>query len=284
MDTLRKHDLLVKVSAKERELRQREFFSPYTPDSKFAVVKMVGTNYKFRILGANGSGFGVFCPTDPTCARFVKEADLLQSQSYLSLWPKVYLILVCNTDLGWCAFPFNLSSAKAQLGLEQEVIVRNVSDVERFDVVVARYDGMRFWYEEPFAGADPVKAAALRDCYINRKMKKIAGITPEERKSFDMSLSALQMVQRLTTEGRIKETLATAGSSLEEYVIRGRNIEISWQAQSGAVHNSLIDAKTFDVVSAGICVNDGDRKFHLRDLPGIVKKGEDLGAIYRTRH
>ncbi len=285
------HEILAKVSAKEKELRQREFFSPYTHDSKFAVVKMMGTNYKFRIIGANGNGFGVFCPVDPTCARFVREADSVQSHAYLSLWPKIYFILVCSTDLGWCSFPFNLSSAKAQLGIEQEIIIRNVSDVERFDVVVARYDGMRFWYEGPFAGADPVKAVQLRRCYerrqnvlaMKRQLGEITGITPEERKSFDIALSAWQIVRRKSTEEQVQEFWAGTDARLEEHIIRGRNIEISWQAQSGAVHNSLIDAQTFDVVSAGICVNDEDRRFHVKDLPGIVRLGEDRGAIYRTR-
>lgn len=285
------NEILAKVSAQEKELRQREFLSPYTSDSKFAVVKMVGTNYKFRIIGSTGSGFGIFQPVDPTCARFVREADATQSQSYLALLPKAYFILVCPTDLGWCAFPFNVSAAKAQLGVEQEIIVRNVSDVERFDVVVARYDGMRFWYEEPFAGADPVKASDLRGCYENRqnvttmqrKIRKISGLTPEDRKSLDLALSAWQQIQTVSVEGRIRETLAIGGAELEGHVIRGRNIEISWQAQSGVAHNSLIDAKTFDVVSAGICLNDEDRKFHLKDLPGIIKAGEDRGAIYRTR-
>lgn len=278
------------MSAKERKVRSQEFLAPYTEQSKHAVVKIDGMNYRFRIVGFQGSGFGVFQPVDPTCARFVRAAEFDQAYDYLQVLPKMYVILVCQTDLGWCAYPFNTESAKIKFGVDFEIIVRNVSDVERFDVVTVRCDGRNFWYEEPFIGSDPVKADSFRECFALRTdplkqrqaLDKIKGITPEERKSFDLALASWRQFQKQSTEGRLKEMLALGGAELDNYVIRGEQIEITWQAHSGTYYKSRVDKNTLDVVSAGICLNNEDQKFHLKDLPGIIREGEDGGLIYIT--
>lgn len=284
-------ELLEKVTAEEVHLRSKQFLAPYASDSKFVVVKMLGANYRFRIVGGHGDGFGIFQPTDPTCARYIKEADPLHCQEYLKLWPRLYLILVYQTDLGWCGYPHNVAAAKEKIQLNQEVIVHNVSDVERFDVVAVRYDGVRFWYEEPFVGADPVKAAQLRAAFVERqdnykmtsRLEKIRDTTPEEIKSFELAMFSWRQFKRMNTEEQLQEMLEMGGAHLENYVVRGKNIDISWRAESGSRFNSLIDRDTFDVVSAGICLNDQDQKFHLKDLAGIIKMGEEREAIFRTR-
>jgi len=284
------HDLLAKTIAKERDLRSREFLAPYTEQSNSAIVKMDGVNYKFRIVGFRGSGFGVFRPIDPTCARFVSPGHFEQISDYLQLLPQIYVILVCETDLGWCGYPHNVESAQKKLGLDCEIIVRKVTDVERFEVVATRYDGRNFWYEEPFAGADPVKAQDLRECFalrteslrMERCRKNLKNITPEESRSFDIALSSWRLFQRQSTEGQIREFLARSSADLDSYVIRGQQIELTWQSKSGRYYKSRVDKNTLDVVSAGICLNDEDRKFHLKDLPGVIREGEEQGVIYRT--
>ncbi|MHA2279464.1 MAG: hypothetical protein ACXAC5_01040 [Promethearchaeota archaeon] len=283
-------DLLARTIAKERDLRSQEFLAPYTEQSTTAIVKMDGVNYRFRIVGFQGSGFGVFAPIDPTCARFVRDGDFARVHEYLELLPQLYFILVCETDLGWCGYPFNLESAQRRLGVDCEVIIRNISDIERFDVVSVRCDGRNFWYHEPFSGADPVKADELRECFalrssplqMQRRKKMIKGLTPEEKKAFEIALTSWQLFQRQTTEGRLKEFLARGGAGLDGYVIRGNQIEITWQAKSGSYYKSRVRKETLDVVSAGICLSGADQRFHLKDLPGIIEQGEAEGAIYVT--
>lgn len=278
------------MTAKEREVRFQEFLAPYTEQSKHAIVKIDGVNYRFRIVGFKGSGFGIFQPIDPTCARFVKVAEFDQTYEYLQILPKMHVILVCQTDLGWCAYPFNTESAKIKFGVDFEIIVRNASDIERFDVVTVRCDGRNFWYEEPFIGSDPVKSDSLRECFalrteplkMQRALDGLKGKTPEESKSFDLALVSWRQFQRQSTESRLKEMLAAGGGELDNYVIRGRQIEITWQAHSGTYYKSRVDKETLDVVSAGICLAGEDKKFHLKDLPGVIKEGEDGGHIYIT--
>jgi len=117
---------------------------------------------------------------------------------------------------------------------------------------------------------------------MSRRRKQLKGLTPEEKRAFDMALSSWRVFQRQTTEGQIKELLALGGADLDRYVIRGNQIEITWQAKSGSYYKSRIDKATMDVVSAGICLNDEDKKFHLKDLPGVIREGEEEGVIYIT--
>ncbi len=282
--------LLDRIVEKEKKFRSKNFVAPYTAGSKTAIVRMEGINYTFRIVGFTGSGFGVFTPIDATCAKFTKEAECDVVQNYLSLFPKIHFVLAFETDLGWCGYPLSVDSTKKRFGLDREVIVRNASDVERFDVVVVRYDGNYFWYEGLFAGGDPIKSSFLRDCFALREnaqqmgsaLKNISGLTPEEEKAFGLAIASWKEYNRSTTEGRLRETLGRDGALLSSYVIRGQNIEINWRARSGGSYVSVVNKDSLDVESAGICLDGYDKRFHLKDLPDVIAQGEREGAIYHT--
>lgn len=285
-------DLLKKLAERERDFRDREFLAPFTPASKTAIVKMDGANYEFRIIGHKGSGFGVFRPVDHSCARFIKQAECDQLRSYLDVLPKVNLILCYESEQGWIAFPMNLESARRTLGLDSEIIVKNVSDAERFDVVTARYDGAHFWYDEVFAGADVVKSEAMRLCFnpestVKKMREQLAGVfalTPEDRKAFDIMLASWKLFTTVSTEERIRKMIEDGGGKLGKYVLRGDLVEVRWRSNSGGLYTSVVKKDTLDVVSAGICLSGQDTKFHLKDLPFIIDQGEQRALIYRTGH
>jgi len=222
---------------KSDDLVNNEFISAYTPDSKFTIIDKQEGEYKFRVVGSKGAGIGIFLPVDFTCARFVREANSEERESYWSAWPQLDCILVCLTDLGWCAFPTDLPIAKSALKVEQEIIVRQVSNGKRFDFITVRCDGVRFWYES--SCAEEEKSSCIQECYdgrsniqfMKRKLEKVKALSPEEKKSLDLAVAS------------------------ENRDIRGCDIELSWQVQSGAINGPLIDGKTFDVMCAGMFVN-----------------------------
>ncbi len=288
-------DLLQKFATKERDFRNREFLAPYTPASKTAIVKMLGANYPFRVLGCKGHGIGIFRPVDRSCAKLVRDADFAEMRAYLDMLPKVNLILCYESDQGWIAYPMNLESSKKGLGLDSEIIVKNVTDCERFDVVTVRYDGAHFWFDEMFVGGDPIKSEQMRDCFLPNSMAQkmrmalgtLKSLTPEDRKSFDLALISWNLFQKVSTEDRIKKTFDGTGGHLGRYVLRGKNIEIRWKSSSGQEYTSLVKKDSLDVVSAGICLDphDGtgsqDSKFHLKDLPFIIEQGEKRKEIVK---
>lgn len=286
-------DLLAKFASKEDKFRQQEFVAPYVECGSrpsYAIVKMDSLNYRFRILGFNGSGIGIFKPTNPTCATFQHNAEYDLVRAFYDKLPFIHVILSFQTEDGWCAHPMNTQVALQKLGLDSEILVRNVTDVERFDIVVVRYDGYNFWFDEPFSGADLLKSQYLREAFDLRgnvtkainAMDKIKGLTPEEKKTFNLALESWKLFTKQTTEEKLQKLLEIGGGALRSYVVRGTNIEVRWKSASGQDYTSVVQKDSFDVVSAGICLSGQDRKFHLKDLPGIISHGEDEGLIYRT--
>lgn len=282
-----------KFAAKELELRNKEFMAPYAEEIRFAHVKINGIVHPFRIVGFKGHGFGVFAPRDGSSARFVRNADIADVRAYFDILPKLHFILCYETDKGWVGYPMNLESADKTLGLASETIIKNVTDCERFDVIVARYDSANFWYDEPFSGADLKKSSEMRECFckgqtpdrMKQSLSRIKGLSPEDRTSFDLAIKSWHRFQQLTTESRIKQVLEESGAKLGSYVVRGENVEVRWTTDRGTAYTSMVNKDSLDVVSAGICLDphDGDgpmdTKFHLRDLPYIMKQGEDKGVI-----
>ncbi len=281
-------DLLKKVVDKEREFRQQDFLAPYTERSKTAVIKMDKVNYKFRIVGFKDSGFGVFHPIDPSCARFIKPALFEDVRAYLEILPKIHLILAYETEEGWVSYPMSRHSAAQSLGLQSEVIVRNVSDCERFDVVVVRYDGLHFWYDEPFASADLQQAEEMRECFncdesttpaqMRSSLSYVKGLSPEQQHSFDLALQSWVTFKNLTAEDRLRESLLSGGGKLKSYVVRGKQLDVKWTTDSGREYRSILNKESLDVVSAGICLSGGDRNFHLKDLPFLMNMAEATGG------
>lgn len=283
-----------KFAAKESKLLKEQFMAPYTEGVRSAHVKIDGVVYPFRIVGFKGHGFGIFQPRDGTCARFVREADIEDVRAYLEMLPRLHFILCYETDKGWIGYPMNSQVAEKTLGLESEAVIKNVTDCERFDVVVARYDTVNFWFDELFMGSDLQKSSDMRDCFRKgwtpQKMKqglaKVKGLSPEDIKAFDLAIKSWHKFQRLSTEQRIKKVLEESGAKLGSYVVRGDNIEVRWKTEKAA-YTSLVNKESLDVVSAGICLDphDGrgpqDNKFHLRDLPYIMRHGENQGLIVR---
>ena len=118
---------------------------------------------------------------------------------------------------------------------------------------------------------------------MRQQFETVKGRTPEDKKAFDAALFSWKELLKTTTEDQIKTLLAAGGGKLGKYVVRGPNIEIMWNSESGRGYNSLVNKETFDIVQTGICVSGEDKKFHLKDLAFLVAKGENLHRIHTTR-
>lgn len=280
-----------KFAQKEINLRKNDFLAPFTEQSRKVHVKIDGVVYPFRIIGQRGSGFGIFKPIDGTCAKYIKEAPFELYRAFLDELPRVLFILAYESDQGWVAYPANINSTREVFGLDGEAVIKCVTDCERFDVIVARFDGLHFWYDGIFTGGNPQKSINMRECfqpgYTPQKMKTcLAGVkelTPEDKKAFEMAMASWTLFQRVTTEDRLRDFIENSGGKFQSYVIRGVNVEIKWTSDSGRTYNSLVEKESLDVVSAGICLSGEDKKFHLKDLPFVIKEGERRGVIHLTR-
>ena len=285
-------ELLKQIVEKERNFRTREFLAPYTEGLRTAIVKFDGVNYQFRITGFHGSGIGVFQPIVHSCAKYKKDAEWEVARAYLDLLPHLHLILAYESDKGWVSYPLNVESTQKRFAFKGEVLVKGVTDVERFDVVTARFDGVNFWFDDVFDGADMIKSEAMREAFnpnrpvsqMRKKFDEIKGHTPEDCHTFEVAIASWHRFRRVTTEERIKKMLASGGGKLVKYVVRGANIEFNWKSESNESYSSVVKKDSLDVVVAGICLDGEDEKFHGKDLPFLIARGEAGGLIYRTHN
>lgn len=278
-------ELLRKFSSKEADVRTKEFVSPYNEKTKTAIVSIDGLVYKFAISGFNGSGIGRFKPANALSAVYVSEAEFDERIIYLESLPVLNVILSYQNDKGWIAVPHDANLAKNRFGIEGPLIVHNVSDAQAFDTIKTRYDGNSFWYEDFASFADLIKSQEMRTAfsmYAKKKEIRIPKTTPEDNAAFELAKKSWEFFVKTSTESRIKELLENGGANLGSYVVRGDNIEIKWKSSSGSKYNSVVKKDTFDVVTSGICLSGQDLKFHLKDLPGIIERGERRGLIHRT--
>lgn len=281
--------LVDKFIKAEKDFLAKEFLSPYNKFSKIAHVKLNGITYSFNIKGHKDNGFGIFKPIDGNNAEFVKDADFVIIQKYLSILPKIIAILSFETEHGWICNPFNYESASKSFGINECFLVKNVNDCQRFDVITARFDGKNFWYDNSFDGYDMRLSSSLRDNFKHDLSQKkmfenindISGITPEMIDTFTIALRSWDEFKKLSTQAQLEKFLKAGGSKLQSYIVRGSNIEMIWKSKSGAKYNSLIKKDTFDVVSVGICVSSQDSKFHIKDLPYVIHKAEDERGVVR---
>ena len=107
---------------------------------------------------------------------------------------------------------------------------------------------------------------------MREKLGEIKGITPEEHRALELALASWKIFEKDSTEQRLKYILEQGGAALENYVIRGQNIEVTWISRSGVSERSIHDKDSLDAVSPGICVSAGTgMKYHLKDMPAIYE-------------
>jgi len=289
--TMDAKSLFGKLAAKEKEFRKQEFLSPYTHRSTSARVRMDGLVYTFKISGFEGSGFGVFLPDSPTSAKFVREADFDVIRDYLDVLPKLSMVLCYQTPEGWVGYPHNLQAAKQKLGLVGIAPVLNVTDAQRFDTVIVRFDGVTFWFDEPEFAVDPEVGESLREVFtaelrqnqIDEVLRGIRGAGPEHRETFRIAFESWTKFRKQSTEEILQKFLDAGGGKLSEFVVRGGNIEVQWISDSGQEYSSVVKKDTFDVVQSGVCLSGRDRQYHMKDLALLMRQGESERHIVRTR-
>jgi hypothetical protein len=282
--------LLDSFIKKERDLLNNMFIAPFDQNTTTIIVKIDKVNYKFKINKTKSSGLGYFKPKNSKEAVLVGEVEEYLADSFLKSLPSLIFILCYETDFGWIAYPYDLNGI-AKYNIFGEILIKNVKDCQRFDIITARYDSVNMWYHEPFAGANISKSIQLRDCFqsdfnelqIKAAKDKILGLKTEESKAFDIVLESWKKFLKTSTEDTIKQFLQNSGATLSNYILKGTDIEIKWKAPSGKTYYSLIKKDSYDVVSAGICLSGEDQKFHLKDLPYLVDFAEKENGVYVTR-
>ena len=283
------NDLLNKLSAQEKDFLDQDIFAPYVKGGAQIVLRINKVVYKLKTRKFKRDGFGVFRATDASNARLVREAESYEIEDYLHLLQKVDFILVSKLSR-WLAYPASGHSFKQQFktnpALTQVLVVDNV---ELMDTIEARFDGANFWFDCVKFGGDIERKENLRNRLENQNYsitKEIkSGLTPEENIAFKFAVAFHQEANKSELEKRLEQEFHKTGALMSKFVERGDTVEVQWSdKKTSGKYTSVLKKGDLSVITAGICLSGGDKRFDLQSLVTVCRQGQGRGHVNHVGH
>ena len=284
------NDILNRLEDAERRFVGQEFLAPVLGASQ-VMVRIAGVVCRMKVKSRQPfTGWAVLRSLSTSRAELIRQASLHETARYLALFPVVRLILLDSDAAGgmrtWLANPAQTGDRRFRI--EGPVPLRLAEEgLERFETVIARFDGHEFWYERRDPGRDPALAAYLREQLgtaaengLPPKPEALRkrGLSREERQTYGMVRAAMEQAVRDTDEVRLSEALDHAGGKLASFVKRDEVFVVRYTVD-GAEHVSTIQKDNLAVVSAGICLSGQDQHFDLASLVGVLREAADEGQM-----
>jgi len=277
------HDLLDKLAKQEKEFLSEEIFAPYVRGGSQIHIKINGVIYKLKTPKLKKDGFGVFKATDANNAKLVRDAESYEISEYLELLPRLNVVLVSKPNDRWLAYPLNIQSFRQRFGVEPKLLSVLVADnVEVLDTALVRFDGSTFWFDSATFTNSADKRATLRERIFegNYGFPKDMKLSPEEMLAFKFAASFHKEANKSKLEQRLQNEMARYNAQVDKYVERGENVEVQWKDNlTNKKYTSVFKAEDLSVVTAGICLSGGDKKFDLQSLVGVIREGENRWGV-----
>jgi hypothetical protein len=280
MTNIRK--LLNELANQEKQLPQTQFIAPCVAGGKVR-TRMSGMIYTFTPKPRNFEGWGIFQPVDIQTAEVSDEASLPQISEYLKrLKPLKLRLAHVLQGQTWLAYPVNEADMQQRYGICKPLPIHLVSDGIRFDVIVARNDGVTWWFDECDRRSDPFVVQELQANIKKVTLPKqlhFKGITPEMRTIYHLVVQKTHefdaLHQQKRDENRLRDALKLGGGELREFRNRKDHWVIEWITGDGEHHTSAISKSDLTVISAGICLSGEDEKFDLQSLVKVVEQRDN---------
>jgi hypothetical protein len=282
-------DLLDNLEAAEQDFEGTEFLAPIIGTNKVQ-VRIAGIICQLTIeknLPQKYYGWGILRALSTKRAVYERQASLAEMDAYLRLFPGVRLILLQSRHRCWLALPAHRGDGRFQiqgpvtLWLPEE-------GLQRFDTVLAGFDGRFFWFRGRDPSRDPALAAYLREQIIRQDEKGLPplpdtlqkrGLSAEERGTYALAWAMLVEEQRDRVELRLSEALTHAGAELRDYTERGDMYVVRYVVD-GRTHISTVHQDDLSVMTAGICLAGQDRHFDLTSLVGVLREAEQQHLVW----
>jgi hypothetical protein len=202
-----------------------------------------------------------------------------ERRRYLSSLPLRRLILCHAQRKNWLAWPAH--QADRRFPTADLVPVRLVEEGQAFETIVARCDGVQYWFDGAEERGDPSAAGYLREAL--RKMTppeqvRRPGLSAEQRTAYAAAFAIRRQAERDRTEDRLRDALAHAGGQLTGYVERADGYRVEFRID-GRRHVSVVDKRDLSIQVAGICLSGEDRHFDLQSLVGVLREARDEGVL-----
>lgn len=306
------NSLLNRFAEQEEQFLRREFLAPALAGGMVR-VRIGQAVCRIKTEPSDFEGWGVFQPLSFNEAMLVREASLAERRRYLDLFPRVRLIVCLRRGQQWMCS--SASHSDSRMRLEGVVAVALLTEVQQFDVIVTRYDGSQFWFDEIDMRGDPASAVYLRESLAhNLPASELSrsGLTAEHRAAYELNQwEAVRLAERAAQQEqeartrrilreqrhsepqpqttfaesdvvreRLRQNLSHAGARLVDYLERSDSFRVTYVVD-GQQYTSSVDKQDLTIQSAGICLDGTDRTFDLASLVGVLREGQQGGDIYR---
>lgn len=275
--------LLNKLANQEKSFLSKEIFAPYIRGGSQIRVKLNGVIYKLETPKLEKDGFGVFQAVDANSALLERDAESFEIAEYLEMLPKLDVILISKVGGRWLVYPFNKQSFEQKFKVNAKPFHILVADgVENLDTATVRFDGAHFWFDSIKFNENMDKMVQLRDRIQegNYALPKNQKLTPEEATAFRLAASFHKQANMSNLERRLQAEMGRYDAQVEKFVERGDNVEVQWKDNwNGGKYTSVFKIDDLSVVTAGICLSGGDKKFDLQSLVGVIRQGENRYGV-----
>lgn len=283
MKNKRFENTLAKLSAQEDAFFKDNFFSPVIRNHPIR-VKVAGVVLNMQVTRPkNYEGWGVFRPLSPKTARFVREPNMAEKRQYLDLFPTLRLI-ACFRDENGAWFGVSANSSDTRFKVSGRVPIRLAQEIQMFETVKTRFDGVNCWFDEIDSNVSPKNAMVLREALaLETDVGKIttSGLTKEEKLAYVAAFIHEIESKKDRNEERIKDALSRSGAEYRSYIERGDSYTVEYVV-GNETHRSTVKKDTLEVQSAGICLSGYDRNFDLHSLVGVIREGQNRHAIHHV--
>jgi hypothetical protein len=279
-------NLFDKLAAEETAFFNSQLFSPVLKGKPIR-VRIAGIIVTLSVTKPkNFEGWGVFAPISAKTARFVREPNMTEKQSYFNLFPALRLILCRHSNDQWFGIPANQSDTRFKI--TGTVPIQLCTEVQMFDMVKVRFDGTNIWFEQIDPRHSLKHSAYMRESvikFLEAPKLELSGLTIEERDAYlialNDALAADAEAKRDKQEERIQKALALTGATYQSYIERGDTFTIEFMVGRER-HRSVVKKENLAVESAGICLAGTDRNFDLQSLVGVIREGQRNRRIVRV--
>lgn len=276
--------LFDKLAAAEETFFESRFLSPVL-QGKPIRVRIEGIVMELKVRPKNFEGWGVFGMYGKKAARFIEEPNMKQKAEYLNLYPRFSLIVCQRNDDGVRGILANRSDTR--INVQGQIPVSLPFEVQLFDSIDVRFDGVNFWFENKSTHRSPRIGQSMREALIAEtepNEMNIEGSTFEERLAYAIGFDGEIESKKDRKEERLKKALERGGAVLRGYIERGNTYTVEYEVD-GRRLKSVVDSETLSVTSAGICLTDHrtnkkyDEEFDLQSLVGVIREGQRRGQL-----
>lgn len=261
-------DVLERMLMKEKEALGAEVIAPVIRKKK-VLIRVREQVYECH-LDREFSGWGIFEMHDRGKARLVREAEIWEKERYAGAFHARSLVLFFRDSAGiWWA---------RDAGRQEFVKVYLVEGEQQFDTVQASFDGVQFWYLSSGNSSDIRKAHKMREALIDdipvESLKRlIPNITSLEYGIYSLARKVQKSISELDADAavkRIERALQLGCAEMLGATEQGEGYLVQWKRGS-ETHRSYID-RDLNVVSAGFCLDGGDKLQDLTTLASLIKQ------------